>query len=67
MAVGSRGAAGMSPELSQSMTAPRRAQAGGETKVGGMLSPEVFSGFSAFHVSEVHLLLPYVPEFLDFL
>lgn len=63
VAVGPRGAAG----VSQSMTAPRRAQAGGETKVGGMLSPKVFSGFSEFYVSEFHLSLPYVPEFLDFL
>lgn len=46
MAVGSWGTSRMGPKLSQSMTAPRRAQTGGETKVWGMLSPKVFSGFA---------------------
>lgn len=45
MAVGSPGAAGLGPELPQSMTALRRAQTGGDTKVRGMLSPKMFSGF----------------------
>lgn len=45
MAVGPPGAAGLGPELSQSMTALRRAQTGGDTKGRGLLSPKMFSGF----------------------